>query len=1400
MKDNIKILIIVLIVLLVKPIRIAGQDILLPSGNCILTVRTISADSLFIDDEFAGIAPCRISLPKGCYRMTASNGYSKYDTEVLLLEDNKEVALFLPPKPSFAPEATKEQIRIIKQILNELTGIQSSYKPVPEYEARWLTKLSTTQWCYAQTSQNETFIEPFMAQKYPLSLEEWEIIGGNDIKYTYFLNNDKNWKRHTPIAGLSKEDINDFLKKLNYLSGIKFSIPEAIQLYGIYPNDNDPAMYESDTCFIADVRKHALHYRAYAGPTKNGVYFAGIGSYEWVRSYDIIYGKHNSRSGSTGFYPIKDDSYARTTSSFRLALDFPEPYTLYLDGNIIMYNPSNKKNTLFNETLAKAEQGDAEAMRLVGNMYYAGDGTKANHALSFKYIWEAAKKGNTMALYNLAFAYKYGVGIERNSHMAFSIYKALHEKGESLATAKLAECHLLGTGIIQSAETARKYAQQAIEAGEGYGHYVMGKIIMSWDISMCEKKEEKIKLLYKALEHLKNAAKSEVPESYYYLGRCFTRLAKLTYTNMFITEDPYNFFTNAADMYALGYMAREPLAMEEYAAILTKDSPYTYKLGAYHAKDLAQAVQYRYIHNPMSQFSPSTKCEMAWQLYRDYNEGRSNVKKNRAIADFWLKTAANYESSIALDKLGKLCLKKKQYDSAINYFIEAGSNISLARLFYFGADGFAADKEAAFYWLSKEYSTERLNRDLDSYKKYRKSSDMKTMLEDYGTRYNLIEQEEVSGSQKLNRYFHPDIAGMLTSNADSIATLYGKNSLEYAIAKFCKLIETPSYRTSIYSDLYRFTNIILNSDRLNSVAKASLSEMMGEVYFQMAFKYLKDAYTNKYQYLDSPVGNILELTNMTHAALANRPDDYHEFKTGFQNCFTEYLPAAKRCFENAGNIYCSLYGKNSSKYIVSTINHLYVQHLIELPEPNIDYGKQLGLIRELSNIIQNKIFQIDENEAEKAWEEYKSFFLTIIPNMAFNVDAGFGNEAYNSALIYKTYKNTRTVKNTGIPTWKDISAKLKDGEAAIEFIRTYDMAAEKYKYLAAIVTASAKSPIIVNMLSEQTLQECINSGLVYTSTTIYDVIWKPMEKHLSGVKKVYFAPDGLLHNIAIESVPYSGEEFVDQIWEMYRLSSTAKLTEEREHESISNALLVAGANYGEIRGYSRTCVGFLPHTESEVENISSILRQNGVQTNLLISDKCTESNIRNNMSKYSILHLATHGYWWNSTDVALMPHLKWINKTSSDPLELSGLLFNNANITMQDSASVPESNDGILSAKEISKINLSKAQLVVLSACNTAMGNITYHGVEGLQSAILKAGARSVMLSLWSIDDLATSLFMTEFYKNLSLGKSSAQSLRAAREYLRNYTSEKFSIKDITLNPYANSKYWAPFIMINAID
>lgn len=112
-----------------------------------------------------------------------------------------------------------------------------------------------------------------------------------------------------------------------------------------------------------------------------------------------------------------------------------------------------------------------------------------------------------------------------------------------------------------------------------------------------------------------------------------------------------------------------------------------------------------------------------------------------------------------------------------------------------------------------------------------------------------------------------------------------------------------------------------------------------------------------------------------------------------------------------------------------------------------------------------------------------------------------------------------------------------------------------------------------------------------------------------------------------------------------------------------------------------------------------------------------------------------------------------------------------------------EANDGILSAQEISKLNLSNIDLVVLSACETALGDRTLDVVLRLQRAFKLAGVQTIIMSLWKVDDLATSFFMKAFYE----GMIKTNSRREAFIYAQKLTKEKFE------DPY----YWAAFIMLD---
>lgn len=117
-------------------------------------------------------------------------------------------------------------------------------------------------------------------------------------------------------------------------------------------------------------------------------------------------------------------------------------------------------------------------------------------------------------------------------------------------------------------------------------------------------------------------------------------------------------------------------------------------------------------------------------------------------------------------------------------------------------------------------------------------------------------------------------------------------------------------------------------------------------------------------------------------------------------------------------------------------------------------------------------------------------------------------------------------------------------------------------------------------------------------------------------------------------------------------------------------------------------------------------------------------------------------------------------------------------------------NDGILTSKEISQLNLRGLDLVVLSACESALGDIDHGGVYGLQRGFKKAGANTILMSLDRVDDEATQILMVEFYRNLLEGKSKRQSLKDSQNHLRQIEKGK----------YDDPKYWASFIMLDGLN
>ena len=124
-----------------------------------------------------------------------------------------------------------------------------------------------------------------------------------------------------------------------------------------------------------------------------------------------------------------------------------------------------------------------------------------------------------------------------------------------------------------------------------------------------------------------------------------------------------------------------------------------------------------------------------------------------------------------------------------------------------------------------------------------------------------------------------------------------------------------------------------------------------------------------------------------------------------------------------------------------------------------------------------------------------------------------------------------------------------------------------------------------------------------------------------------------------------------------------------------------------------------------------------------------------------------------------------------------------------------DDDDGILTAAEISRLDLRGMELTVLSACQTGLGDVSGDGVFGLQRGFKKAGAGTLLMSLWKVDDKATEMLMTQFYKGIAAGKSKYEALSDAQKYVRKYRIDKNGMK---VQVYAHPAYWAGFILLDA--
>ncbi len=498
--------------------------------------------------------------------------------------------------------------------------------------------------------------------------------------------------------------------------------------------------------------------------------------------------------------------------------------------------------------------------------------------------------------------------------------------------------------------------------------------------------------------------------------------------------------------------------------------------------------------------------------------------------------------------------------------------------------------------------------------------------------------------------------------------------------------------------------------------------------------------------------------------------------------------------------------------------------------------------------------------------------------------------------------------------WQDIQKKLKPNEAAIEFIyytaSLEEILSEEWMesvvsiksegrntngnvYAALLIRPDLDRPKYIHLCTEIRLDSLLDfkedsrsAGIntVYGGTRglddevsisvheqLYDALWKPLDKDLKGINRVYYSSSGLLHRVNINAIPVDEESVLADHFKLINMSSTGQLINTSPLQGANtDAFLFGGIKYeveepsdlqpatnqpetdaamasrGEptFSSSDRSLRGgswkYLPFTLKEVNTINEVLSQTGNSSKVVDNLAATEEffkQLGRDRPSPRILHIATHGFFFPDPEIErkereripeeksflqnkieftledLNPGLldsiqdnaadyqagaanegesmdpseeeQPVFKKSNHPMIRSGLILAGGNHAWETGKPLrPGLEDGILTAFEISQMNLSGTELVVLSACETGLGDIKGdEGVYGFQRAFKIAGVRYLIMTLWQVPDRETQQFMTTFYKKWLGDGMTIQNA---------FQSTQLEMRDRFIDPFK----WAAFVLI----
>ena len=615
----------------------------------------------------------------------------------------------------------------------------------------------------------------------------------------------------------------------------------------------------------------------------------------------------------------------------------------------------------------------------------------------------------------------------------------------------------------------------------------------------------------------------------------------------------------------------------------------------------------------------------------------------------------------------------------------------------------------------------------------------------------------------------------------SLATNYNNIGLVYqSLKKYNKALK-------FYKKALEIRKIALDSNHPSMMINYN---SLGRIY------YLKEKYSKAYDYSQKSFKNFIENRNKNFAILKSKTKE---------NYVKENTYLIKLLFQSSINYLIQLNKKSNTTLIQNTKYEIF-NHWLNYKGTIFEYENIINMVEEKTKdiTIKKNIKELRKLTTDLANIEKKQLSSTnsnTYQKEINNIQEDIGNLEISLSKSNKVFKELVGLKDINLT---QIVSKLDSRELYIDFakvdeiyyILTVDNKSKtSFKQIDKNNTKLVEKNIkllrdnnkeMINIIQKGVLNTKLKKKLKKESQIILARLYTTLiETHLSreirSKNKLIISPAGLLNLLPFEALYNKGRYLIED-YQISYISSGREFIRQSKRDKVKNykrkMISFGNPNFnlslpieknltrGKVKGFGGKNQGQVIETWEQVQNFLPIGNEELIDIrklypNALIyeNENATVKNLMN-VDSSQILHISTHGKFLS-------------NNSTQNPMLNSGLAFAGANDTN-------DSLRGIATALKLSALDLKDTELVVLSACESGVGEVQEaEGVKGLPKAFLQAGARNVIMSLWSVSTQKTAMLMKKFYTNVHAKQDYATALQNAK------------LDMIKEHPY----YWSAFIM-----